>query len=69
MVLLNLLLIVDRIQELLKLVWSNVERDEEACGIFFDELASCVHSLPMDICASFCEKLKTKFQVVLVLCS
>ncbi|CAL8096504.1 unnamed protein product [Orchesella dallaii] len=51
-----------RIKELLKLAWDFVERDEDACGIFFDELSSCVMDIPVDICRDFRDTLKGKFE-------
>ncbi len=51
-----------QIRELLKLAWSFVERDEDACGIFLDELSSCVTDLPMDICKQYRATLQEKFQ-------
>ncbi|ODM88226.1 Fanconi anemia group D2 protein [Orchesella cincta] len=51
-----------RIKELLKLAWNFVERDEDACGIFFDELSNCVSHIPLDICRNFRDTLKEKFE-------
>lgn len=51
-----------QIRELLKLAWSFVERDEDACSIFLDELSSCVKDLPMDVCKQYRTTLQEKFQ-------
>lgn len=57
---------VAQMEQLVKLAWKMVERDEDACSIFFDELAACSQLLPENICKLFRDDLKNKFQVIIV---
>jgi hypothetical protein len=52
-----------KIKEFLDLVWSLVEREEDACLLFFDELSEMAGQMPEALCKRFRKIMTNKFQV------